>query len=99
LTVKANNIDHLEIKYSKSREPIYKEEEIIIGGEKLKDLDGNIYYLKRTNDSSDKDAKNYVGFSESSNKCMSNIEIDKAVPFYFHKVPDSPNTYKLFGCV
>jgi hypothetical protein len=56
--VKANNIDHLEVTYEKSREPIYKEEEIVIGDEKLKDLDGNVYYLKRTNDSSDAGAKN-----------------------------------------
>lgn len=41
-----------------------------------------------------------MGFDVSNSYCMvSNHEIDKAVPFYFHKVPDSPNTFKLFACV
>jgi hypothetical protein len=41
----------------------------------------------------------YIGFEYDRDRCRSNLEIDKAVPFYFHQVPDQPNIYKLFACI
>jgi hypothetical protein len=66
-------------------------------------LDGKIFLLRDTrnlitNIKIEADSNFLSLFKEEENLICSNKDISQAIPFYLHKIKDSPNTYKLFSC-